>query len=116
MIDISTRIRKLRKDKNFRQQQIADYLGISQQSYSHYEQHKRELPIRHVIKLAEFYNISTDYLLGTSPCRTGEFDFNSYYIQDIPLRNILLVLHKLNRKNRLELVRFLSFLDHSNEP
>ncbi len=115
MIDISARIRKLRKEHNLKQQQIADYLGISQQSYSHYEQDKRELPVRHIVKIAAFYNVSSDYLLGTSPCRTGEFDLTTNYIQDIPLKNILLVLNKLNRHNRLELVRFLTFLENSNE-
>lgn len=59
-------MRELREDNDHTQQQIADMLGISQTMYARYERGANELPIRHLIRLAKFYHVSTDYLLGIS--------------------------------------------------
>lgn len=58
------RIRDIREDNDLTQQQIAEILGTSQTMYARYERGANELPIRHLIRLAEFYHVSTDYLLG----------------------------------------------------
>lgn len=58
------RIRNLREDHDLYQKDIAKLLGISQQYYSEYENGKRIIPILHLIKLAKFYNVSIDYLVG----------------------------------------------------
>lgn len=58
------RIYDLRIDNDLYQTDVAKKLGISQQYYSEYEKGKRELPIRHLIKLCQLYNVSADYLLG----------------------------------------------------
>lgn len=50
----------------FTQAQIAEYLGISQRGYSKYETGECRLPIHQLIKLAAFYNTSTDYILEKS--------------------------------------------------
>lgn len=57
-------MRELREDNDHTQQQIADMLGISQTMYARYERGANELPIRHLIALAKYYRVSTDYLLG----------------------------------------------------
>ena len=46
------------------QKQVAALLGIDQRVYSNYELGKRSLPLRHLVTLAEYYHVSTDYLLG----------------------------------------------------
>ncbi len=58
------RIRELREDKDLRQKDIADYLHCSQVAYSRYELGLRDIPTDVLIKLADFHNVSTDYLLG----------------------------------------------------
>lgn len=58
------RIRDLREDNDITQKEIADYLHIKQNTYSQYENGKRQLPIDVLIALAMFYNTSTDYILG----------------------------------------------------
>jgi len=60
------RIRDLREDSDKTQQQIADYIGTSQTMYARYERGANELPIRHLISLCEYYNVSADYILGFS--------------------------------------------------
>lgn len=57
-------IRNLREDNDKTQQDIAEYLGTSQTMYARYERGANELPIRHLIKLCDYYNVSADYILG----------------------------------------------------
>ncbi len=58
------RLKDIREDKDLLQKQIAILLKITRQQYGLYENGKREIPLEKLIKLAEFYNTSTDYLLG----------------------------------------------------
>ena len=58
------RIRDLREDNDKTQKEIADLLGTSQTMYARYERGANDLPIRHLIKLCEIYNVSADYILG----------------------------------------------------
>ena len=58
------RLRDLCEDSDKTQQQIADYLGIRQTVYSRYERGFQTIPLEHLIRLADFYDVSTDYLLG----------------------------------------------------
>lgn len=57
-------IRNLRLDNGYTQKQIAEMLGISQNTYSQYEIGVLNYPVDVVIKLADFYGTTTDYLLG----------------------------------------------------
>ena len=57
-------IRALREDRDITQKQIADYLHCSQQVYSNYELGQRDIPTDILIKLSEYYGVSTDFLLG----------------------------------------------------
>lgn len=58
------RIRELREDHDLTQRQIAAILGIKQPQYFRYEQGYRDIPSDLLIKLADFYDTSTDYILG----------------------------------------------------
>ncbi len=57
-------IRDLREDHDLTQKQVAEILGTSQTMYARYERGANEMPIRHLIKLAHFYHVSCDYILG----------------------------------------------------
>ena len=65
-VNYQKRLRDLREDHDKTQAEIARVLGTSQTMYARYERGASELPIRHLLRLAEYYNVSTDYLL----CRT----------------------------------------------
>lgn len=58
------RLKDLREDKDMKQVQIAELLGIQQTVYSRYERGFQNIPIEHLIFLADYYNVSTDYILG----------------------------------------------------
>lgn len=63
-MDYMVRMRNLREDSDKTQQEIAAILGTSQTMYARYERGANEMPIRHLIRLAKYYDVSTDYLLG----------------------------------------------------
>ncbi|WP_448919358.1 helix-turn-helix domain-containing protein [Eubacterium sp.] len=58
------RLRDLREDNDLKQHQIAKLLNIKQNTYSQYENEKREIPIDLLWKLADFYKTSIDYIVG----------------------------------------------------
>lgn len=58
------RLRDMREDKDLTQQAVAAYLHVSQNTYSQYENKRRQIPLSILVRLAVFYNTSTDYLLG----------------------------------------------------
>ncbi len=61
---ISEYIRNLREDHDKKQQELADYLNIKQTTYSKYELGKINIPIDVFIKLADYYGVSIDYIVG----------------------------------------------------
>ncbi len=63
-MDYVKRMRDLREDNDKTQKEIADLLGTSQTMYARYERGANEMPIRHLVKLCKYYNVSADYILG----------------------------------------------------
>lgn len=62
------RLRDIREDRDLTQRALADHLHIRQNTYSQYETGQRQLPVEVLVKLAQFYNTSADYLLGLTDC------------------------------------------------
>lgn len=59
-------IRNLREDNDKIQQEIAEYLHVKQTTYSKYELGKINIPVEVIMKLADYYDVSIDYLVGRS--------------------------------------------------
>ena len=57
-------LKKLRNEKKWSQQEIAEKLNMNYRVYGTYERGERELPLNLAIKLADLYNVSLDYLVG----------------------------------------------------
>ena len=64
MLEYTDRLKKLREFEKINQTELAKELGISQNTYSQYETGARQPSLEMLIKLAEFYFVSTDYILG----------------------------------------------------
>lgn len=58
------RIRNLREDKDLTQTEVANYLHITQRTYSRYENNERAIPIEILSRLADYHETSVDYLIG----------------------------------------------------
>jgi transcriptional regulator with XRE-family HTH domain len=64
-------LRGLREDHDKTQREIAEVLGTSQTMYARYERGANELPVRHLITLCEYYNVSSDFVLGLKGAKRG---------------------------------------------
>lgn len=73
------RIRDLREDADKKQSELADYLGVRQNTYSDYETGKINIPIDAFIKLADYYGVSLDYLAGRSDQRQAAESGNDIF-------------------------------------
>lgn len=61
---MNLRIRDMREDNDLTQKQISVIINCDQSLYSKYERGEREIPLSLIIKLADYYNTSVDYLIG----------------------------------------------------
>lgn len=71
------RVRELREDHDLKQIHLAEYLNVSQATYSDYENGKINVPIEVLIKLAQFYKVSLDYLVGLSGDKTSPKNYKT---------------------------------------
>ena len=69
-MDYRKRLRELREDHDLSQEQVGEILKKSQQGYSHIENGRAELKIEDLITLCKFYEVSADYLIGTTEDET----------------------------------------------
>lgn len=114
MKELRTIIRDLREDKDIKQKTIADYLGVSQQTYSNYENGHREIPIWAVMKLAQYHEVSIDYLLGADQDYAGNTNLSGKYLGDITMHDVVYDLQTLNTENRKDLLKYIKFLKQSD--
>ena len=68
-MDFGERLRQLRRERTVSQKELAEYLGISIRGYQFYESEDNEPNIKTLLALADFYGVTTDYLLGRSDRR-----------------------------------------------
>ena len=110
MKKLNTILRDLREDHDIKQETIAKYLGVSQQTYSNYENGRREIPIMVVTALAKYYQVSTDYLLRSDTSYLGNVDMNATYIDDITMHDMVYDIQTLDESSRKDLVKYIRFL------
>ena len=67
---MNLRIRDLREDADLTQKDVADYLLCDQSLYSKYERGERPLPLELAVRLADYYHVTLDYLVGRSASTT----------------------------------------------
>lgn len=72
MADLCDRLRILRKERNLKQQDMADRFGQSLRAYQYYEAGIRRPEYQHLLDLADFFDVSLDYLTGRSETRTRQ--------------------------------------------
>lgn len=92
--DFSRTITLLRKEKNLSQKQVAEDLGISQALLSHYEKGIRECNLDFVVKVANYFEVTTDYLLGRTTQRYSEIEDLSEEISEERRTAISQILNK----------------------
>ena len=107
-------IKDLREDNDIKQKTVAEYLGVSQQTYSNYENGHREIPIWVVLKLSRYYKVSTDYLLGADSGYLGNTNLSGKYLGDTTLHDMVYELQQLDTADRRDLLKYIQFLKHDD--
>ena len=77
------RIKMLREEKGLNQIELGKIINVSGQALGMYENEKRDLSTENVIKLAEFFNVSTDYLLGKSDKRSSDLKNDKLFLAPV---------------------------------
>lgn len=110
MKELRVIIRDLREDNDLKQKVVANYLGVSQQTYSNYENGRREIPTWAVIALAKYYKVSTDYLLGADTSYLGNTNLKNPYLDNITMHDVMYDIQKLKRDERKDLLKYIQYL------
>ena len=103
-------IRNLRENHEYKQETIAKYLGVVQQTYSNYEKGHTSLPLDYLVKLTKFYNVSADFLLGLTTFQKPSSEMEKIYAQGKTLGEIASALVTLSADKRKMLLDFLGYL------
>lgn len=94
-------LKTIRKKRNIRQIDLANYLNVKQATYSGYENEKYEPTIETICKLADYYNVSIDYLIG----RENGNDVG--YLTPMQIECVQ-IIKQLNETNMIKLMGYLS--------
>lgn len=96
IIDLSVRLRQLRTDKRLRQEQVADLIGVTKSAISAYENDIRQPSYDILVRFANLYRVSTDYLLGRTDDRVID-------VSDLTASEVALVselVNSMSNKNK----------------
>lgn len=101
MIAAGDRLRDLREDKGKTQAEISSLLGTTQQIYSRYETNRTDLPLRHLIKLADYYQVSAIIFSVEPPTRRIRPKWRNHFLKMSPMERSMGVSHhsRLPRKS-----------------
>jgi transcriptional regulator with XRE-family HTH domain len=101
-------LQRLRLEKQITRQEMADHLGITVQAYGYYENGKREPGIKMLIKIANFFDVSLDFLVGREGHPTADQDANFFFINsnglteeelDIAIKHVEFLKYKAKERN-----------------
>ncbi len=94
-------LKTIRKERNMRQEDIARYLNVKQATYSGYESGKYEPTIETLCKLADYYKVSIDYLIGR------EWNNDIGYLTTTQIECVNMI-KQLNETNLIKVIGYLS--------
>ena len=81
MTALGPQIRELRKSHGLKAEQIADVLGVNRRTFVYYESGEREPTVEQLVLLADYFDVSVDYLVGRTPVKSGMAEPNKTFVQ-----------------------------------
>ena len=108
----SERLRDLRDSKHVKQKDVAAVLGTTQQIYSNYESGKSDLPLRHLVALADYYGVSTDYLLGRVSYAKMPSEYTRPFIQQVSVGDFICRITSFDSVHKRQLVDYVNYLTY----
>ena len=106
---ISKRIKNLRESRDLTQQTLCVMIDMVQQQYSKYENGKSDIPSHILARLAEYYDVSTDYLLGRTDCKEGIAALTAEVTPEITVGAVITDILSLNDDARKQIIEQIGF-------
>ncbi len=103
-------LRKLRDYHELKQDAVAKYLGVAQQTYSNYEKGYSAISLNYLAKIADFYQVSADYLLGLTTFEKPAAEMDKIYAQGKTFGEVTSAMLQLSPERRKQLMDYLSYL------
>jgi transcriptional regulator with XRE-family HTH domain len=110
-MSMGERLRELRQKRSISQEEVARHIGITRSAYSHYEINNRQPVYETLMKLAAFFDVTLDYIIGgVDPNQTAEAAAGP------DSREIMRLLRDMNQEQRKQSLNLLIDLMNGNEP
>lgn len=110
MIAAGDRLRDLREDKGKTQAEISSLLGTTQQIYSRYETNRTDLPLRHLIKLADYYPVSADYILGRTSYPKNPPEMAKPFLKNVTYGEVNGRISSFQTSTKKQLIEYINYL------
>ena len=110
MIVAGDRLRDLREDKWKTQAEISSLLGTTQQIYSRYETNRTDLPLRHLIKLADYYQVSADYILGRTSYPKNPPEMAKPFLKNVTYGEVNGRISSFQTSTKKQLIEYINYL------
>jgi transcriptional regulator with XRE-family HTH domain len=107
---ISQRLKYLRGKKGIKQENIASEINKTQQQYSEYELGKSELPLRALVMLADYYNVSADFIIGRIDNKEGIAELNKEITPDKTLGALIYDIQSLSKAGKIAAIEYIQLL------
>ena len=107
MVEIGSKIRKLRSQREISQERFASDIGVSVQTISRWENNVNSPDLSMLPILAAYFKVTTDYMLGRSSCDLSPSTLLEPYIEGFLIQDVILMLKKLPYEHRQALVLLL---------
>lgn len=110
MIAAGDRLRDLREDKGKTQTDISRLLGTTQQIYSRYENSQTDLPLRHLVKLADYYQVSADYILGRTSYPKNPPEMAKPFLKNVTYGEVNGCISSFQASTKKKLIEYINYL------
>ena len=115
MSKVGATIVKLRKEKDVGQKELAAFLGMSIPTISNYEKNVHAPDLSTLCRLADYFQVTTDYLLGRTNYRCTPEVLVNYLTSDYTVNNIVNTIISLNPDARKEVIHFVDYMKNKSE-
>lgn len=110
MKKITQILKDLREDHDLTQQQVAEAIGKTQSYYYRYESGKYGLPFNIAIQLADYYNVTTDYLAGRTTSMLNVDIFNKIVLDEYTVGELLNDFYSLSETGKRDIIKYIEIL------
>ena len=112
MRDLGATLALLRSEKGLGQKQMGASLNLSISAISSYEKNVHAPDLKMLCRLAEYFNVTTDYLLGRTEYRCSPEPLKQYIARDYAIQDMVNTVLSLDKEKQASIVNFVKYMKH----